>query len=92
MYDYLMPLEKALDIVDPETSQDALAPFTGDCILTRELMTDARRIVAANGRQLRKALQDNGFRDLDDLLRTLSQVKAECQALCDTLVNVSRRM
>ena len=51
-----LPLDRALDIIDPETSQNAMAPFTGDCILTRELMTEARRVIAANDRQVKKSL------------------------------------
>ena len=92
MAESYMSLDRALDIVGPETSQNALAPFTGDCILTRELMNEARRVVAANGRQLSKALQENGFSDLDELLGAFSQVKAECHALHDTLMNISRRV
>lgn len=80
-----MSLDLALDIIDPETSQNAIAPFTGDCIKTRELMTEARRVVAANGRQLSKALQENGFSDLDELLRAFGQVKAERDAVYATL-------
>lgn len=64
-----MQLMEALEIVDPETSADAMEKYAGDCQLANIAMTEARRVVCAAVRDLQtvKAERDAAVADAEEL-------------------------
>lgn len=76
-----MPLGLALNLVDPKTRPSALNIFDGP-IARHKAFARACRVAAANGKQVRKALHDAGFRDIGSLLKVCGQVKSEPEEPC----------
>lgn len=70
-------LERALDILDPQTRREATRTYAGDCVMFNAKLQEACGIVAANGRQVTKAMRRAGFSDFKSFLEAFSQVKRE---------------
>lgn len=71
-----MTYELALDLVDPATCHEALAPYSSDCQLKVAVLEQAQKVIAANGRQVTKALRERGFSDFSSFLEVFDQLKA----------------
>lgn len=69
-------LEKALNILDPNTRREATRAYAGDCILFNGKLQEANGIAVANGRQVTEALRANGFRDFASFLKAYNQLKS----------------
>lgn len=74
-------LERALNIIDPQTRGEATRTYSGDYVLFNAMLQKACGIVAANGRQVTEALRANGFRDFASFLKAYNQLKSRA-VLC----------